>query len=116
MNVSSLLSRGQEHEHSHEGCESCGHEHAHTPFSLKRTVFGLVLIVNSFIVDQVLERSSMVSDLSSALGAIILGIPILITAFKDLRRGILSTNELVALAVTASFASGHYQEAGVVAF
>ncbi|MEO6034992.1 MAG: cation-translocating P-type ATPase, partial [Verrucomicrobiota bacterium] len=35
---------------------------------------------------------------------------------KDLKRGILSTNELVALAVIASFASGNYQEAGVVAF
>src|SRR6266536_1223137 len=39
-----------------------------------------------------------------------------LTARKDLRRGILSTNELVAIAVLASFASGHYQEAGVVAF
>src|SRR5215207_9504830 len=87
MNVSSLESRHEHdhHDHSHEhaeGCESCGHDHSHTPFSLTRTVIGLILI----------------------------------TAFKDLRRGILSTNELVALAVTASFASGHYQEAGVVAF
>jgi Cd2+/Zn2+-exporting ATPase len=38
------------------------------------------------------------------------------TAFVDLRRGLLTTNELVAMAVTMSFGSGHYQEAGVVAF
>jgi Zn2+/Cd2+-exporting ATPase len=118
MNVGSILSRksGHEHDHSHEGCESCGHDHSHTNFNLNRTVFGLVLIVNSFLVEWILDRSSVVADISAAIGALVLGTPILITAFKDLRRGVLSTNELVALAVTASFASGHYQEAGVVAF
>jgi Cd2+/Zn2+-exporting ATPase len=116
MNVSSLASRAEPHEHSHEGCVSCGNDHSHTQFNLKRTLLGLVLIVNSFLVEWILDRSSVVADISAAIGALVLGIPILITAFKDLRRGILSTNELVALAVTASFASGHYQEAGVVAF
>jgi Cd2+/Zn2+-exporting ATPase len=118
MNVSSLASRAEPpaHEHSQEGCADCGHDHSHTQFNLKRTLLGLVLIVNSFLVEWILDRSSVVADISAAIGALVLGIPILITAFKDLRRGILSTNELVALAVTASFASGHYQEAGVVAF
>lgn len=132
MNVSSLLSRAQPHEHpnhdhdhEHAGCADCGHDHSHTQFNLKRTVLGVVLIVNSFLVEWILERQVVAVDptlgnpiaaISAALGALVLGIPILITAFKDLRRGVLSTNELVALAVTASFASGHYQEAGVVAF
>ena len=50
------------------------------------------------------------------IGAVILGYPIVWTALDDLRRGLLTTNELVALAVTIAFGSGHYQEAGVVAF
>src|ERR1051325_11613674 len=117
MNVSSLLSRAHQHEHEHaEGCASCGQDHSHTQFNLKRTTLGLVLVVNAFLVEKILDRSSTVADISAAVGALVLGIPILVTAFKDLRRGILSTNELVALAVTASFASGHYKEAGVVAF
>jgi Zn2+/Cd2+-exporting ATPase len=132
MNVGSIVSRKveQDHEHhdhdrEHAGCADCGHDHSHTTFNLTRTVLGLVLIVNSFLVEWILDRQlisadpnlvSPVAAVSAAIGALILGIPILITAFKDLRRGILSTNELVALAVTASFASGHYQEAGVVAF
>ncbi len=128
MNVSSLLSSRTEphdHDHSHEGCADCGHDHSHTQFNLKRTVFGVVLIVNSFLVEWILDKQLVAVDptlgnpiaaISAALGALVLGVPILITAFKDLRRGVLSTNELVALAVTASFASGHYQEAGVVAF
>jgi len=38
------------------------------------------------------------------------------TAIKDLRQGILSINELVGIAVLASFASGDYKTAGLVAF
>ncbi len=127
MNISSQLSRSEEshehgehehhhHDHDHEGCASCGHDHSHTPVRLNRTVIGLVFIVNSFLVEWILDRSSTVADVSAMIGAAILGFPILITACKDLRRGVLSTTELVALAVIASFASGHYQEAGVVAF
>ena len=50
------------------------------------------------------------------IGALILGYPIIVTAVKDLRRGNLSINELVAIAVLAAFASGNYETAGIVAF
>jgi Cd2+/Zn2+-exporting ATPase len=50
------------------------------------------------------------------IGSIILGYPIIVTAVKDLRRGNLSINELVAIAVLAAFASGNYETAGIVAF
>src|SRR5205807_3308046 len=53
---------------------------------------------------------------SAFVGAIILGYPIVLTAIKDLRSGVLSINELVAIAVLAAFASGQYQTAGIVAF
>jgi Cd2+/Zn2+-exporting ATPase len=123
MNAASLLSRSQDHDHA--SCADCGHDHSHTNFNLNRTILGLIFVANSFFVEWILGKQLLASDpthsnpvaaISAAIGALILGIPILITAFKDLRRGVLSTNELVALAVTASFASGHYQEAGVVAF
>ena len=50
------------------------------------------------------------------IGSIILGIPIVVVAIKDLKVGRLSINELVAIAVLAAFASGDYKTAGVVAF
>src|SRR4030095_10501166 len=50
------------------------------------------------------------------IGAIILGYPIVWTSIKDIRRGILSINELVSIAVLASFASGEYTTTGIVAF
>jgi Cd2+/Zn2+-exporting ATPase len=129
MQVTSLLSRehdhphdhphhhDHDHDHAHDDCASCGHDHAHTPVRLPQTLAGLIFILNSFVVERLIaDGGGMVASFSAMLGALILGYPIVITAFKDLRRGVLSTNELVALAVIASFASGKYQEAGVVAF
>ena len=129
MQVTSLLSRehdhphdhphdhDHDHDHAHDDCASCGHDHEHTPVRLPQTLAGLIFILNSFVVERLVsDGGGMVASFSAMLGAIILGYPIVITAFKDLRRGVLSTNELVALAVIASFASGKYQEAGVVAF
>src|SRR6187401_2985949 len=115
MQVTSLLSRG-EHDHKHDAsCSACEHDHSHTPIRLKQTLAGLLFVINSFVVGW-LQLGPAISDVSAAIGALLLGWPIVITAFQDLRRGRLSTNELVAVAVLASFASGHYQEAGVVAF
>ena len=50
------------------------------------------------------------------IGAIILGYPIVWLSFKDIRRGNLTINELVGIAVLAAFASGDYKTAGLVAF
>jgi len=116
MQVTSLLSR-EEHGHTHdESCASCGHEHEHTPVRLQQTLLGLIFVINSFVVDWIFGQGSTVADFSAMIGAIILGYPIVWTSLKDLRRGILTTNELVGLAVIASFSSGNYQEAGMVAF
>jgi len=128
MQVTSLLSRNEhkhdhDHDHGHdhhhhkagESCSSCGHDHSHTPIRLKQTLAGLLFIINSFIVEW-LQLGPGVADVSGMIGAILLGYPIVLTAIEDLRKGRLSTTELVAIAVLASFASGHYQEAGVVAF
>ncbi|HOB33545.1 MAG TPA: cation-translocating P-type ATPase, partial [Verrucomicrobiota bacterium] len=118
MQVTSLLSR-REHEHKaheHDASCGCGHDHEHAPVRLKQTLFGIVLVINAFIVDWLFDQGDMVADASAMIGAIVLGYPIMVTALKDLRRGHLSINELVAIAVLAAFASGDYKTAGVVAF
>src|SRR6266581_3903834 len=121
MQVTSLLSRHEHpHEHDHvghdESCSACGHEHEHTPIRLRQTMVGLLFVINAFIVDWLLEQSSMVASASAMIGAVLLGYPIVWTSIKDLKRGIVSINELVGIAVLASFASGDYKTAGVVAF
>src|ERR1051325_5134637 len=111
----SLLSH-HEHDHVHdESCSACG-DHDHAPVHLWQTLLGVVFVVNAFIVDWFFTRGTTVASASAFIGAVILGYPIVVTAIKDLRSGVLSINELVAIAVLAAFASGNYQTAGVVAF
>jgi len=128
MQVTSLLSRREpvhdhdEHEHDHdhigakESCSVCGHDHEHTNVRVFQLAIGILFVVNAYLVDWLVEQATLVASASAMFGAIILGYPIVRTAFKDLKKGILSINELVAIAVLASFASGDYKTAGVVAF
>ena len=117
MQVTSLLSQQDEHNHADgEKCSSCGHDHEHASQQLSVTLVGLILIINSFIIEWFTANGKTMADLSAGVGAIVLGWPIVVVAVKDLKRGNRTTNELDALAVLASFASGHYQEAGVVSF
>ncbi len=130
MQTSRLTTDDHVHDHDHhhhdgEECASCGHDHEHTQIRLGQTLVGLIFILNSFFVDWFFANGHMVSEASAMIGAIILGYPIVWTSVKDLRRGILSINELVGLAVLAAFAAGAfgasgeaggYQTAGIVAF
>src|SRR5580658_2286657 len=100
-----LLSRDHDHD---ESCGSCGHDHdhEHAVLPLAQTIIGLVFIINSFVVNwAVSDTNNPIAAGSAMIGAIILGYPIVWTAIQDLRRGLLTTNELVALAVLAAFGS-----------
>src|SRR5688500_17411734 len=127
MQVTSLLSRKEhkhdhdhnhDHHHNHEHDDSCGcaHDHSHTSVRLVQLLIGLVFVLNAFIVDWVFHKGTMIASASAMIGAILLGYPIVWTAIKDLRQGVLSINELVGIAVLASFASRDYKTAGLVAF
>jgi Cd2+/Zn2+-exporting ATPase len=83
---------------------------------LWQTLVGVVFVLNAFVVDWLFEQGHTTASASAFIGAIILGYPIVLTAIKDLRRGTLSINELVAIAVLAAFATTDYKTAGVVAF
>ena len=119
MQVTSLLSL--EDPKQQPGCADCGHDHggldhSHTNVRLWQTLLGAIFIANSFVFEWLFTRGATVANLSALAGAVILGYPILIVAFKDLRLGRLSINELVALGVLASAATGDFRTAGIVAF
>ena len=113
MQVTSLLSQ---HDHEHGDNCGCGHDHEHSVVHLWQAVLGVVFVLNAFIVDWLFQSGTTLSSASAMIGSIILDYPIIVTAVKDLRRGNLSINELVAIAVLAAFASGNYETAGIVAF
>src|SRR5271154_1191927 len=113
MQVTSLLS---EHDHEHDDSCGCGHDHEHSTVHLWQAVLGVVFVLNAFIVNWLFESGATLASASAFIGAVILIYPIVVTAIKDLRRGTLSINELVAIAVLFAFASGNYTTAGVVAF
>ena len=111
MQVTSLLSQ-----HEHDDKCGCGHDHEHSVVHLWQAVLGVVFVLNAFLVDWLFDAGSTLASASAMIGSLILGYPIIVTAVKDLRRGNLSINELVAIAVLAAFASGNYETAGIVAF
>src|SRR5476651_89142 len=113
MQVTSLLS---EHDHEHDDNCGCGHDHEHSTVHLWQAVLGVVFVLNAFIINWLFESGTTLASASAFIGAVILIYPIVVTAIKDLRRGKLSINELVAIAVLFAFASGNYTTACVVAF
>ena len=123
MEVSSLLSRKEikDHHHDHDHKGDSGHDHEHTNTSITNMVAGLVFIANSFFMEWFSGADNQVAGISAFVGAMILGYPILRLAVKDIMRGMLTINELVAIAFLAAMASGEsqlggYQTAGIVAF
>ena len=84
-------------------------------------IAGVVLIANSFLMEAFGGTDDRIAGISAFIGAIILGYPILKLAVKSILRGMLTINELVAIAFLAAIASGEsqlggYQTAGIVAF
>ena len=126
---------GHHHDHDHD-C-GCGHDHdpdeptrciscgapigegvGHSR-SMGRASFAFVggfLIVNSYLLSWLFPDEVFASNLSAAIGAVTLALPIVVTAIRDLIEGRVYMNELVALAILAAFASGDFRTAGIVAF
>ena len=98
-----------------------GHDHGHGgEEGQKRRLLwmflGSAFVLNAYLADYLFKSNPLAADLSAAIGAIILAAPILISAAKDIFRGHMHMDELVALAVLAAMAQGDFRTAGVVAF
>ena len=84
--------------------------------ALLTVLLGVALVVNAYALDWTWSRSAEVAASSAMLGAALLGLPLLVNSARSLRRGEVGINELVSLAILASFATGDYRTAGLVAF
>lgn len=115
MQVTNLLSQ-RDGNHDDCGHDHGGLDHSHTNVKFRQALAGLILVLNAYLLDFLGSGLTSVAELSAMVGAVVLGYPILAVAFKDLRRGSLSINELVALGVLASACTGDFRTAGIVAF
>jgi len=85
-------------------------------------LLGGVLVLNSYLAEWVFSRyttadgKNFYSDVLALLGALLLGIPVVVHAAKHLTHGHMHMDELVALAIIAAIASIDYKAAGLVAF
>ncbi|NQT86101.1 cation-translocating P-type ATPase, partial [bacterium] len=111
-----------EAQHRHDA--NCGHSHEQkaekqqhrVAFRLMGTLFGGALVLNAYLCDWLLPDSTGVGDLSAALGALLLALPLLRNSFYDLVEGQLNMDELASLGIMAALSLGEYRTAGVVAF
>jgi len=101
------------HEHEHGSIESA---QSRTMAGLVAVLAGVVLVVNGIVVDWFIDRDLGIGSLSALVGAVLLAIPLVRNAMRDLIRGHVHMSELAAVAVAACFAIGDYKTAGVVAF
>lgn len=87
---------------------------------LGAALFGGILVLDSYLAGLLfsVRIDQFTMDLFALVGAVILSIPIYWEAGRDLFRGVVGMNELVALALLGAFASGpsNYRTAGAVAF
>ena len=81
-------------------------------------LFGGILVLNCYLSRVFFPNAidETARDFSALAGALILSLPIFFEAIRDLIKGKVHMNELVALALVAAFASKDYQTAGAVAF
>ncbi len=84
--------------------------------SLLGTLLGGTLLINSIIAKYLFANDEGQAEIMALTGAILLAAPIIWHAFISLIKGHSHMDELVALALLASFATKNYRVAGTVAF
>ncbi len=100
-----------------DGAHAEGHHH-HESVRLGYAIIGGVFVLNAYLAKIFFSGSisHFAVDLCAVIGAVMLSLPIFYSAARDLIRGNIYMNELVALALLAAFADSDFHTAGAVAF
>ncbi len=77
-------------------------------------VIGGIFLLSSFIGELYLKQYSLMNQLCSIIGLIILTVPFIIIAIKNLSKGKVYMNELVLLAILATSITGRFKTAGII--
>ena len=91
-----------------------GHDN-HNRWLITLSVVGGIFITCSFIGELWFKQYTFINQLSSIIGLIILTIPMIIIAVKDLSKGKVYMNELILLTILATSIAGKFKTAGIIA-
>jgi Cd2+/Zn2+-exporting ATPase len=108
------------HEHLHFK-DNISVEHTHgkqvrVSIALLGTLAGGMLLINSGVARLIWGRTAFNTEFLEMVAAILLGAPIILHAVQSFIKKEAHMDELVALAITAAFATQNYVTAGAVAF
>ena len=99
------------HEHARQIVESESRVNA----QIIAVLLGGMLLITAVLARAIFEQAGY-AQIIAILAALLLGIPLVWQAMRDLATGHMHMNELAALAVAAAFANGEYIESGAIAF
>lgn len=115
------------HHHHHD--ENCDHSHDHEDGrmlacshgetderSIVLYLFGAILLIASRAALWMDVTHPLVTQLPAAAAAVMLGFPLIVLAWKEIRRGAPSSSTLAAIAIMAAIAATKYETAGWLAF
>ncbi len=108
-----------DHHHDHQHASACctHHELESERYLLLYLIGGMLLVgtaIAKWLFPATIDRE--IAEIPAALGAILLGLPLFLASFKELRAGRASSSSLASLAILASMGTGKYETAGWLAF
>lgn len=79
-------------------------------------LIGGVLVLTTTIAKHLLGIDHLAADIPAGIGAVVLGLPLFLSALRELASGKWSSATLASLAIIAAIATGRYEIAGFLAF
>jgi heavy metal translocating P-type ATPase len=119
---SASSAKGSHHDHDHvhtadeNGVVCCSHHEVAIDRIILFVLAGGALVLVSAIMHYALGMPDQIAKLPAMIGAVLLGWPLFVAAFKEVRAAQLSSSSLAALAILAALAVGQYITAGLLAF
>lgn len=112
----SAHAHAREHQLDEDGAMACcSHHEIDIERHIKIYLIGGVLAIIGWLAG-LMGVNEQIASIPSAVAAIILGLPLFMASFDEIRRGRVSSSSLAALAIFAAFAVGKFTTAAFLAF
>jgi heavy metal translocating P-type ATPase len=119
MKTNSMQLHDQAHVHTHgadDPAVCCSHHEIEIDRWLTVYLAGGVLVLATTVMMAFKLNDSFAAQVPAIIGAVLLGMPLFIAAWRELRTGHASSSSLAALAIVAAIANQNFATAGWLAF